>query len=82
MVCKCASVLTFRREQDIACGVTIIWSLIAIYFKQCPNSIIRIVLLSGLAVLTMSIVVAVPQRLRHRKYSLANSSDVKESLQS
>jgi len=57
MVCKCASVLTFRREQDI-------------------------VSLSGLAVLTMPIVVAVPQRLRHRKYSLANSSDVKESLQS
>jgi len=81
MVCKCASVLTLQREQDIACD-TIMWSLIAIYFKQWPNSIIRIVSLSGLAVLTMPIVVAVPQRLRHRKYSLANSSDVKESLQS
>jgi len=78
----CAGVLTLQREQDIAYGVTLVWSLIAIHFKQWPISIIRIVSLSGLAVLTIFIVVAIVQRLRQRKYSPANSSDLEESLQS
>lgn len=82
MMCECAGVLTLQREQDIAYGVTLVWSLIAIYYKQWPISIIRIVSLSGLAVLTIFIVVAIVQRLRQRKYSPANSSDLEESLQS
>lgn len=82
MVCECAGVLTLQREQDIAYGVTLVWSLIAIYFKQWPISIIRIVSLSGLAVLTIFIVVAIVQRLQQRKYRPANSSDLEESLQS
>ncbi|DBA77609.1 hypothetical protein WJX77_006490 [Trebouxia sp. C0004] len=77
-----AGVLTLQREQDIAYGVTLVWSLIAIYFKQWPISIIRIVSLSGLAVLTIFIVVAIVQRLRQRKYTPANNSDLEESLQS
>lgn len=71
-----------QREQDIAYGVTLVWSLIAIYYKQWPITIIRIVSLGGLLVLTVSIALAIVQRLKQRKYSPAHNSDLEESLQS
>lgn len=80
--CAFAGVLTLQREQDIAYGVTLVWSLIAIYYKQWPITIIRIVSLGGLLVLTVSIVLAIVQRLKQRKYSPAHNSDLEESLQS
>ena len=78
----CAGVLTLQREQDIAYGVTLVWSLIAIYYKQWPITIIRIVSLGGLLVLTVSIVLAIVQRLKQRKYSPVHNNDLEESLQS
>ena len=80
----CAGILTLQREQDIAYGLTLVWSLMAVYAKEWHMQGMRIVSLAGMVVLVISIVAAVIQKQRTKKYSALNtsSSGLEESLQS
>lgn len=83
-VATAAGLLTLQREQDTVYGLTLVWSLMAVYAKEWPMQGMRIVSLAGMVVLVISIVGAVIQKQRKKKYSALNtsSSGLEESLQS
>ena len=75
-------VLTLQREQDTAYGLTLVWSLIAVYSKQKHLQSVMVVSLGCIVVLLASLAYAVVQKQRQRKYSPLQHSSLEEALQS
>ena len=80
--CGLAGVLTLQREQDLAYGLTLLWSLVAVYATQWRLQTMRIVSLGCIVVLFIATVVAVLQKQRQRKYCPLQGNGLDESLQS
>lgn len=64
-----AGLLTLQREKDTAYGLTLVWSLIAVYAKHKHVQSIMVVSVIGIVLLSIASATAIVQKQRQRKYS-------------
>ena len=76
-----AGVLTLYREQDIAYGLTLVWSLAAVYAKQGHLDAMRVVSSIGMVLLVVATALSILRLQRQRKYVLLNGGGLGDSLQ-
>ena len=75
-----AGLLTLQREKDTAYGLTLVWSLAAVYAKHKLVQSIMVVSLIGIVLLGIASAAAIVQKQRQRKYSPMHGG-LGESLQ-
>lgn len=76
-----AGVLTLLREKDTAYGLTLLWSLVAVYEKHKNLQAMKLVSLAGIVALIVAASLSVLQRRRQTSYSSLDRSSVEEPLQ-
>ena len=75
-----AGLLTLQCEKDTAYGLTLVWSLVAVYAKHKHVQSIMVVSLIGIVLLGVASAAAIVQKQRQRKYSPMHGG-LGESLQ-
>lgn len=73
--------LALIREKDTAYGLTLLWSLVAVYEKQKHIQSMKLVSLAGIVVLGVAATLSVLQRRRQTPYSSLGTSDAEAPLQ-
>ena len=76
-----AGALTLLKEKDTAYGLTLLWSLVAVYEKHKNLQAMKYVSLVGIVVLCVTASLSVLQRRRQTPYSPLGRSSVEEPLQ-
>lgn len=64
--------MTLQREKDTAYGLTLVWSLVAVYAKHKHVQSIMVVSVVGIILLLVATAAAVVQKQRQRKYNALN----------
>ena len=67
-----AGLLTLQREKDTAYGLTLVWSLIAVYAAHKHVQSVMVVAIICIVLLVISTVTALVQKQQQRKYSAMN----------
>ncbi|KAL3161438.1 hypothetical protein ABBQ32_010324 [Trebouxia sp. C0010 RCD-2024] len=80
-VATAAGLLTLQREKDVAYGLTLVWSLTAVYAKHKHVQSVMIVSVIGIVLLGIASAAAIVQKQRQRKYSPMHGG-LGEALQS
>ena len=64
-----AGLLTLQQEQDTAYGLTLVWSLLAVYAKHKHTQSVMAVSITGFILLFIATAATLVQKQRQRKYS-------------
>lgn len=64
-----AGLLSLQREKDVAYGLTLVWSLIAVCAKHKHVQSVMLVSVSGIVLLCIASAAAMVQKQRQRRYS-------------
>ena len=65
--------MALQRERDTAYGLTLVWSLVAVYAKHKHLQGIMVVSIVGIILLLIATAAAVVQKHRQKKYNAVNS---------